>query len=345
MDFDILDSFSGYTDSGATTDFSTKWTIVTSSGGFSYDAAALSWGSRMLRFGQGSGFTTLVRRTRGANRAAFADGFWFKFNTLTGLSNHAFYWATDGASTQLMLQASSDGSIRLLNGAGTVLGTAAAGTLIANTPQHIAVMATIANAGGAFEVKVDGATVIGPGTGDTQNTANAYTNNVQFGCPDTSGTTLNIWVGELNCRPTNVFAGLLRSQRRPLVASPVQAWTPSAGTDNYAVVDDDPEVSVLDYLDAITNGTVDEFTLGAAAAGADQVMAVRLFGFGRSTDSSLRQINLQCLSGATTEDGANLVLPTAAAMVERYISQDPNTAADWTVGAAETFDLGLKLAA
>jgi hypothetical protein len=345
MSWDVLESLNSYTAvSGANTGMSSKWAILQTAGTAVFDATVLPWGSRMIRLDQGSGSNTQYRRDRGANRAAFADHFWFYTNTLVNWGFHSFYWAADVNSCQIALQLNSDGAIQLINGNGsTVLATSAAGIIAAGTAYHICVAATVANSGGAFEVRVNGNVVL-TGTGDTQNTANAYSSSFHIWCPDTVGTTLNTWFGEHACWSTNAYQGMIKSKRKALTASPTQGWNRSTGADNYALVDE-AVVSTLDYVDATANGTVDAYTTADIDTGAAAIVAVRIGGYGRSTDSSVRSVNLQCISGATTSDGSNIPLQISTNPIERILETDPNTSAAWSVAAAETFDIGLKLAA
>lgn len=342
MSFDILESFNSYADTGTNDGLQTKWTILNNAG-ITFESV-LAWGSRMLRLQQGSGLDTQLTRLRGASRSAFADGLWFMTNTLANWNYHKTYAVREGATDHLYWGVGSDGSIRVLHGNGTVLGTTASGLVVANTPLHIALVGEIHDTTGSWELYVNGVSLLSGSGVDTRNGGTGVTDRILLVGVDTSGTTVNTWFGEINCWSTNTFQGMLRTMRRALIASPVEAWSPSAGTDNYAVVDE-TVVSTADYLDATANGTVDEFTLATPAFGAASVAAVRLAGYGRSTDSTLRQINLQCISGATTQDGPNITLTALTNMFERYVETDPNTSAAWTVSAAEAFGLGLKLAA
>lgn len=91
-----------------------------------------------------------------------------RFSGLGSECNLIEFASDANATTHDSLRYTSAGELKLYNGAGSLIGYAAAG-LAANTWHYIEVQLKLADSGGTLQVKVNGNTVMGPTTADTRN--------------------------------------------------------------------------------------------------------------------------------------------------------------------------------
>jgi len=170
------------------------------------------------------------------------------------------------AANDFLLRVKTGGTGALGQTGGSVVDTGSA-VLTADTWWVIEVYISIANSGGQVTVKVNGATDISY-TGDTQVGSTDGIRAFRFGAHgvgnntgitkkylddiavnDTSGSQQNSWIGQ-----GGVY--LLK----PSADGTQNDWTPSAGADNYALVDEVP-ASATDYISSDTSTDIDLFEL------------------------------------------------------------------------------------
>lgn len=113
-------------------------------------------------------------------------------------------------------------------------------------------------------------------------------------------------------------------------------WTPSAGTDHGALVDEAAPNGDTDYVSSNTVGHIDTFKYPALTVPGLGVLGVMVSNFARKTDVGPRAIN-----GAARVSGANYVSPVPAqSLLTTYIYHpslfelDPSTGAPWASQAA-----------
>jgi hypothetical protein len=128
---------------------------------------------------------------------------------------------------------------------------------------------------------------------------------------------------------------------RPTADTADADFTPSSGSDHYALVDETQADGDTTYLSAVNSGDRDIFELANPATGAvDALMAVCVTrvasGAGRGLAPTLR-------SGATTAVGSvGYATNTYTAQTQLWES-DPNTSAAWTATALNSLQIGITL--
>lgn len=245
----------------------------------------------------------------------------------------------DGSTQQVTFITNADGSVSVTR-AGTVLGTSAAGVMILNQWNYFEVKVTIDNSAGSYEVRKNGVAILS-GTGkDTQNTANASATNVLFRTSfcffddlyiaDTSGTANNDFLGDVNVKA--YF---------PDADGTAEQWTLSAGTDSFALLDDNPADDDTTYIQSSTTGQTTRCTHQDVAS-TDTILAVLHVVLARKTDASATSLKLtQFIASTSYDDGTTPALTTSFAYYQRVMDVNPNTGAAWSPSAVNAAEFGV----
>jgi hypothetical protein len=164
---------------------------------------------------------------------------------------------------------------RASSGVGTKIGEESGASVPANAWHQIEVDVTIDNSVGAVLVKVDNQTVLNLTGQDTQYTANAYCNKIRFGYGtgtegDWDANTAR-WSDIIIMDTTGSYCNALLGPRIVQVCVPTadgsyKQWDRSAGSDNYANVDEVPPDDDTTYNYTETVGEIDTFSVTQLAA-------------------------------------------------------------------------------
>jgi len=199
---------------------------------------------------------------------------------------------TDVSTPHFSLTVNTDGTLAVRTGGAN--GTIIASTTYAlsiNTWYYLELEVTIANAGGTIELYVDGVNKLST-TGDTQNTANATWNGVNFGQPSSSGGTADSYITDIYimdgtdgtlASPAQIqaFDGAVGDVKVELLQAVAgnganTGFTRSTGSDSGANVDDPaPPDGDSTYNYASASGTKDTYTLADLPSTAVSIFAVQ----------------------------------------------------------------------
>ena len=290
------------------------------------------------------------RKMLSGNLATVVCGFAYQRSSFAAFGIASFQ---DGGSVgalgsnQVDLRVTATGALTVTRN-GTVLGTSTSVLLSGGVWQYIEWKVTIGSAG-SYEVHVNGINVLS-GSGNTQNTTNAFVNQValnivagdngrgnnydDFYCLNTAGTINNDFLGE--CRVATSL---------PTGDGVTTQWTPSAGTSHFANVDDPSTPNDdTDYNSSSTVGQIDLLTFPSLVTSAS-VAAVQTVMCVRKDDVGARSIAEQCKSGSTTFSGANQTVGSSYAMLREIREIDPNTGSAWTLTNMNAAQFGIKVIA
>ena len=287
------------------------------------------------------------RKLLSGNLTTIVTGFAFARN---GLGNFALVCLHDGGTlgatgtNQVDVRVTSTGAVTVTRN-GTVLATSA-NFINSQIWYYLEFKVTIGSSA-AYEVRINGTTIIS-GTGNTQNTANAFANQISlnlvsgdsgrntwfddFYVLNTSGTANNDFLGE--CR---IFTSY------PTGAGATTQWTPSAGS-NFGNVDETNPNDDTDYNSSSTVGQIDLYTTGALSF-TGSIACVQHTICARKDDVGTRQIAEQCRSGTTTFTGATQTMTATYFMYREVRETDPNTLAAWTLANLNSSQFGVKVIA
>lgn len=147
---------------------------------------------------------------------------------------------------------------------------------------------------------------------------------------DTTGTINNNFLG-----PSTGVVALFPSAEGTTID-----FTPSTGTDNSALVDDNPPGDT-DYNDGATNGDIDEYEV-------DALSETIIYGVSVQTHAkpdaigSIRKFRHRVRSGASVGNGSDIAVYDDA-VHETIFEADPNTSAQWTNTNLNAAEFGVEV--
>lgn len=277
------------------------------------DAANGRNGTPGLRLITSAGSRGYVRRPFVNNTTTVIIGAAVRLSAGATQSGGILFALLDVATLQVEIRPLADGAIRATRN-GTTLGTSAPGLLNTSTHRMVEVKFTVDDSAGVVVVKVDNVTVLNLTAQDTKNTANAYATQYQIG-DHNAGAECDIQIDDFRILTTagsvnNDFIGDRRSLWCPALAEGDQNdYTPSTGTNNAALVDDNPANDDTDYVESSTVGNIDFYTVTVSPAipTGSTIAAMQVCSTDRKTDGGTRTARhkIRFGSGPTTSNGAD----------------------------------------
>jgi hypothetical protein len=243
-----------------------------------------------------------------------------------------------GADTgQICVVVETDGtvSVRRSSKTGTQLDNG--GTVLPNTWHSFEITATIDNAAGAFELRIDGSTVASDSGVDTQDTANAYINSVCLGRPGA----IFLYMCDVYIHD-DTFMGPMKSEDLYSDgAGNYTQWTPSAGS-NWQNVDERPPDEDTTYNLEATATQKDSFTFqNTTQTGTVKCVAVNIQM--RMDDAGPHTVRPFVRISSTDYFGTAFSV-TGAYVNSQYIWEvSPATAVAWTDGEIDGAEFGVEL--
>jgi hypothetical protein len=227
----------------------------------------------------------------------------------------------------------------------TLLFSSGPGVISPNTYYGIECEFTVASgtSGSAF-VWVDGVQVIAVTAINTQETSNAYANQIQLADPDNAGSywdDVRVWdnTGSTQNSPLGATGQDSRLVTKlPAGAGTNSGFTPNGAAANWQCEDDNPPDGDSTYTSAAYSGTgphpIDDYTMPSAGFTAAPVMVVAR-AMARKDDGATRELQIGLLSGSSSVGVASQVLASSYAFFDGIALEDPNTLGAWTAAAAD----------
>lgn len=201
--------------------------------------------------------------------------------------------------------------------------------------------------GGYAKVYVDGNEVIN--TGNTSIASFTFFNSFgwRIGCSasanQTGGTNVafdDVYCMEIDGVEHTAPLGACRVlAMRPSADAVPNDWTPSTGSDNYALVDD-TDVDETDYVDATTSGDDDHYDL-TPLEGVSVVHGVRFDVACEAVDGT-PNIHIGCDNGTADEDDLGTVATGSTQNFQEFHDKDPDSA-DWTESSVESVEATMRM--
>jgi hypothetical protein len=262
----------------------------------------------------------------------------------SGFLNFAQVWLMDGSSNQIGFRIGSDGKPQIVRGDNTVLASAASSVAL-NTWHFFQFRATVADAGGTAELRLNGQT-IATYAGDTKNTTNAFVNGWKVEAT-TSGQTAwfdNIVIYSDTGNPPNTWTPETRIyEDLPNGAGAAAEWTPSAGA-NWQCVDEQPSNGDSDYVSAASSPLTDVYAFPATTVPTGSIVyGVAVHATARKDDAGTNDLDLVLRSGTTNyASGTSSGLTSTYVRYRRLWDTDPATGTSWTVSGANAASAGIR---
>ncbi len=276
----------------------------------------------------------------GDNQATWIRHFHIK---LANTSDQNWYRIMDGTDDQLFLGMVSQ-KLRLYKGnygAQSILNTATATTLTSGVWYHFQVKTVIHASTGLFEVKINDAVEV-TYSGNTKATANAYANRLKF-FSDFGGNLLidNDVIADGQGSINNDYLGVyVPSSEPPTGNGTDRDCTPSTGTDDYAVVDENPP-NTTDFLSSSVPTNRTSLAFAASPATAASIKGVKTVWYAQKDAVGARTLTPYVKIGSTRYDGPTAYAMTTAWAFHEYIWElNPATSAAWTKAVVDAAEFG-----
>jgi hypothetical protein len=277
---------------------------------------------------------------------------WVQFSTINNLK---FFFFNASGDEQLSLSRAEDGSLhvyRMDTASGVLLASSAPDVVRTLNWYYIEFKATIDNAAGAIEVRVNGATVISAAGIDTQASgAPASVTEIKF---DSLGGQVNYLIDDLYAldssggAPNNDFLGDSRVEYlRPTAPGFHQDWAVvGIGTHWQAVNDGDAPDDDVTYITATIVGATDTQEYSNTGLPSGTIFGVQIGLYARKTDSGLRSVAPVIRHAGADFVGSNFnpSFPSYTYLMQVY-ETNPGTAAPWTIADVNGDEYGIQVTA
>jgi len=255
----------------------------------------------------------------------------------TAAGTSALFTALYQSTEQFWARLNINGTISVLRGT-TVLGTTGT-ALQENVYSYLEFKVLISDSVGTVNVAINGISEISLTGQNTRNGSVSAWDELRMGTVSNgaAGTIAQEWNFDdlyLTDSSGSGWTGFKGDTRMdvllPSANGAVRDWTPSTGTDDFAVVDENPPNGDTDYLSASVVG--DEVSLvfpDAPVVGAD-IHGIQLSAYGRKTDSGASGHKALARIGSTNFLGTERGLGSAYAFKREPWDLSPATSAAWT---------------
>jgi hypothetical protein len=218
----------------------------------------------------------------------------------------------------------------------TIIGTTIE-KIVPNRWYYIEWKHTFDNTSGSFEVRLNGETVIQESGMDTY--YNGYPSRFRFYSMDPEGSYDDFYVCDTSGTAFNDFLGPAQIETLLATSDSTAEWSPSSGTDHYALIDDMPDDSTGTYVESDT--TSDEDLFGYANTTLDTVSAVQVRTRARNQDATQYDLVTLCDTGTAVTD-TNTVTSTSYSTFEWILETAPG-GGSWSATTFNAAEFGFRV--
>lgn len=220
---------------------------------------------------------------------------------------------------------------------------AEAGTIrtTSNAYQNVQLRVLVDGAAGYIQTRVDGADDVDY-SGDTQPDTGTDIESVQIRTTGIPNYTLYTYVDDF-VYGTDDWPGDIRFDGVVPDGDDSVEWTPSAGSDNYALVNEVPP-STLSSVSAGTAALTDKYTLGNWSGAAKTPQFVTVWAYAKKDTAGTIQLQLLVDSNGDEDVSSAMALSTSDAYYQHLVDSDPDTLGEWTDGIIDALKIGIRSA-
>lgn len=333
----FIDGFDHY----ATADIPAKWTNQAGTPTINSSGGRRSGGGLEL-----NAVGEYVEKVLTSPPATLVCGLGLKLSSLATAID--FLQFLDTASIQVKIRVRTDGKLEAFNNT-TSLGVSAGVVVVANTYIYLETKVLIANAGGTVTVNANGIAALTIAAVDTQNTANAYADRVRINCD--AAITMNVddlyILDTVGSAPQNNFLGDCRVDTQyPTSDGTYEQFTPSTGTDSFALVDDTTPNGDTDYVQSSVVGQKDTFLFTALP----DIGGATIFGVQHNMTAKKDLTGTRKIRSVTRPNGGSDSFGTSQDLTSGYIDYreitqlNPQTGLAWAETEVNLAELGMEVA-
>lgn len=276
-----------------------------------------------------------VKRNLGENKKTFGIGAAYYFDAFPSTGDFRIMSGADLDGNLLWsITSTNDGRIKLCRGdtSGTQLAVSDQ-VLLSKAYQYLEFKVTTGDSDGAFEVRVDGVTVLDISAIDNNNgSSGALPSQVQFGARYNGP----VYIDDMICWDTsgdyfNDFPGDHRVRLAALDGDTAQAdWTQNTGATGYGALIEIPADGDTTYVEALEPYLASEYDFADTPDDVGQVSGVFLQSMLRKTDTGDCDVQMSLVSGSSEALGTERPMTTLYTYYGDAFVVDPNTGAPFT---------------
>ncbi len=288
---------------------------------------------------------SLLTRNLG-NLSTVVVGFAFKPTNSYNAVQIMSLW--DGASQGVTLRHTVAGEFEIRRGtsAANTLGTTSGAAVSLDTWAYIELKVTTHATTGSFELRVNGVNVLSGTNVNTKGGSNNYITNAKLEL--STGTANSYFFDDLYILDTSgsVNNDFLGSRKVVTVFPSAEGdnidFTPSTGTDNSALVDENP-ANESDYVESGTTGHKDLYQYGNLGA-TGGINGVQVTTIAAVSDANPLTLKTLAKSGTTeSADAGQSVSTTTFSAFSRILETNPDTSAAWTASEVDGAQFGIEV--
>jgi hypothetical protein len=275
--------------------------------------------------------------------ATIIVGFAIKFKALGSTTFLSLY---NGETFGMSLKLTAGGEISIYRSL-TLLETTVGLAVVADTWYYIEFKVTCNNTTGSYELRVGGINVASDSGVDTQAGTNAYHD--RFRVSSSASSSYAITFDDLYCLDgsgavNNDFLGNMRVIAiRPDGDTVANAWTRSAGAENFDLVNENICDDDTGYVESAVSTTKDLYTYDAIADLADSIKGLQINTVCRETDANSFSLVTVAKLGATESDSSAAVLGTTNYVTKIRLMETDPTGNAWTIANIDSSEFGIKV--
>lgn len=318
-----------------------RWDDMLSAAGVAYASGYGSDGDWGMRLSASTIY--YIQKNLSSSETTLIVGGRYKLASLSSTSEFLSFY--DSSTLQCELRAMADGSLAFYRGTSTQIGVSDTGLVSADTWYFIEAKVTFDNTTGSVEIKLDGVTKINESPVDTVSSANEQVTNIRlysnggltyaddFYICNTSGTECNNFLGDIKIKPYYAASDGTYTQ-----------FTPSSGSDHYAMVDDDPLADANTYNESSTVGHRDSCGLDTYSE-TGTVHVVQVIAPVLNPDSGSMTVKPFIRSGTSpaNNDGPEMALSQTMKAAVAIYEKEPTDDVAWTAAKINAAEAGLKV--
>lgn len=279
-------------------------------------------------------------------------GFWFRCTSLTAES--AVIYFREGGTVHATLTISSTGRFRIRRGGGLgdpVLNDTGDGAYTLNTWVFVEVRVLVGDTTGEVELHLDGSLIFNTPSLDTQNGATGVIDNFVMAASVANFTQNSAnnfddvyWSDTSGPAPTDDFLGPVRTDTLLPNSDVAVDFTPSSGSDNYAMLDEAIPNDDTDYTESSTTpGDQDVFGLTDLPSVSGIIFGVQTRTVAKRTDSGALNLVPSIISNAVEQDGAPHALPVSYDEFADLFPRNPDGDVVWDDAAVNALQVAYRV--
>lgn len=314
-----------------------------------YSAAAITYGSGYGRTGGwgayiGNSSSYWISKSLSSTKSTIIIGTAVKISSYSDAIQTFMF--LEGGLNQVELRFKSDGSIHLYRGGTTDIASSSGGIISLNTWYYLEVKITFSNTVGTIDVKVGGVSKISETSLDTSQSGNEYIDSIRvyanggfvylddlYIC-DTSGAQNNDFLGDVTIKTLY-----------PTSDGTHTDFTPSTGSDHYALVDEAQLTGETDYNESGTISHKDSYGVTTFSESGD-IKGVQVTAAVKNADTGSLIVRTFARSGAVPADNEGVPggsISQTLQGVSHIFEKEPEDDVAWTAAKVNAAEFGLKI--